>query len=271
MTAARVQQELAALGSPDKAKASAWFFKTGPGQYGAGDQFLGVTVPEQRRVARQFRDLPLAEIGLLLNSPIHEYRLTGLLILVGQYQRASDTTAPAPPPRENQSHSRGDSAGANQADLVIFYLDHRRGVNNWDLVDSSAPQILGQWLLEHHRYSTSGDGRSPTPEVLPELARSPNLWERRIAIVTTQTFIRAGQFDDTLRIAEVLLHDPEDLIHKATGWMLREVGNRDQAILASFLDRFAATMPRTMLRYAIEKFSPGERAYYLKQKLTNRT
>ncbi len=275
VTASDVQQALRVYASPAKAKASAWFFKTGPRQYGAGDKFIGVTVPEQRKVARQFRDLPLSQIEQLLESPIHEHRLTALLILVDQYQKAVKTL--------------GATRRVKPRELVDFYLEHRQFVNNWDLVDSSAPQILGQWLLQ---FGLSSSSRIPTSRdtdikdpvdttqrhgsrilfryranrsgmALEQLARSKSLWYRRIAIVATQAFIKVGQFDETLKIATLLLADREDLIHKATGWMLREVGKRDEIVLRQFLDRHAATMPRTMLRYAIEKLPDFERKRYL--------
>jgi 3-methyladenine DNA glycosylase AlkD len=221
---------LQALGSPAKAKASAWFFKTGEGQYGHGDVFCGVTVPEQRRVAKRFAALPLAELRTLLGSPIHECRLTALLILVRQYER-------------------GDPVEC--ARIARFYLAQRARVNNWDLVDSSASYILGRHLLTRDR------------SILYRLARSRNIWERRIAIIATAAFIRAGDYADTLAIAKLLLGDTHDLIHKAVGWMLREVGNRAPAVEERFLKAHAATMPRTMLRYAIEKFPEAKRRAYM--------
>lgn len=240
MSAHDVVTALKAVASPTKAKASAWFFKTGPGQYGEGDRFIGVTVPEQRTVAKQFRDLPLAEIERLLESPIHEHRLTALLILVGQYQRAD--------------------AKAKKR-VLDFYLDHLDRVNNWDLVDSSAGYIVGNYYLG--RRAVYGPNSRCGSAVLQRLSRSKNLWRRRVAIIATQAFISAGQFNDTLTLAEQLLNDRHDLMHKATGWMLREVGNRDPKVLKAFLDEHASTMPRTMLRYAIEKFDPVTRKHYL--------
>lgn len=213
-----------------RARAVARFFKCGPGEYGEGDRFIGVTVPAQRRVARQFRDLPLAEVDALLQSPVHEERLTALFILVEQFRRHE----------------------AQRQRIVRLYLRRLRFVNNWDLVDSSAPQILGAWLLDKPR------------ERLDRLARSRNLWERRIAMVATLQFIVKGESADAIRIATILLKDEHDLIHKAAGWMLREVGKRaDVDALRGFLRRHAATMPRTMLRYAIERFPPAERARWL--------
>ncbi len=225
-----IQLALKKLSSPAKAKSSARFFKTDKGQYGHGDAFIGVTVPDQRKVARQFRDLPLSEILKLLQSPIHEHRLTSLFLLVHAYQRGETTT---------------------KQKIVNAYFANRKYVNNWDLVDASAPQILGNWLLTHPR------------SIVYTLARSKNLWDKRIAMVTTQAFIREGEYDDTLKIAELLMHDTHDLIHKATGWMLREVGNRNKSVLLTFLSKHAHTMPRTMLRYAIEKCSAAERTRFL--------
>jgi len=229
-TARAVAAELNALGSPAKAKASAWFFKTAAGQYGHGDVFVGVTVPELRRLAKIYAALAPAELSKLLGSKLHECRLTALLILVRQYER-------------------GDEAARER--IARFYLARRKAVNNWDLVDSSAPYILGRHLLTRDR------------AILSSLARSRDLWERRIAIVATLAFIREGDFADTLAIAERLLDDPHDLIHKATGWMLREVGKKDQAALERFLAAHAARMPRTMLRYAIERFPERKRKAYM--------
>jgi 3-methyladenine DNA glycosylase AlkD len=230
-SAETVKAALAAGASPAKAAILQRFFKTGPGQYGAGDVFLGLTVPEQRRIARQFATLPFAEIIPLLRSPVHEHRLTALLIWVRQFERGE--------------------AAVRRA-IFEAYLANTRWVNNWDLVDLSAPNIVGAWLVERRR------------PLLHRLARSTSLWERRIAIVATLTFIRRGDFTDTLGIAGALLGDREDLIHKATGWMLREVGKRDQAALETFLAPHCGTMPRTMLRYAIERFPESRRQQFLK-------
>ena len=229
-TAADLQAELRRIAKPEIAKTSAWFFKTGPGDYGEGDQFIGVKVPEVRRVARTFRDLPLTEIGRLLDSPIHEDRLAALVVLVWQVERGDEV---------------------KQKQIFDFYLAGTARINNWDLVDVSAPQIVGGWLARRSR------------KVLLRLARSKSLWERRIAILATLHFIREHDFGDTLTIAEMLLADKHDLIHKATGWMLREVGKRDEAALAGFLDRFAPSMPRTMLRYAIERLPESKRRAYM--------
>jgi 3-methyladenine DNA glycosylase AlkD len=233
-TARAVATALKALGSPAKAKASAWFFKTGAGQYGHGDVFVGVTVPEQRRLAKRFEALAPAELSTLLASKLHECRLTALLILVRQYER-------------------GDEAARRR--IARFYLARRKAVNNWDLVDSSAPYILGRHLLARDR------------AILHRFARSRDLWERRIAIVATLAFIREGDFADMLAIAERLLGDPHDFIHKATGWMLREVGKRGPGALERFLAEHAARMPRTMLRYAIERFPERKRKAYLAVRL----
>jgi 3-methyladenine DNA glycosylase AlkD len=229
-TARSVIRELQALGTPAKAQASARFFKTAEGQYGHGDVFFGVTVPEQRKVAKRNRSLALTQVALLLAHDAHECRLTGLLILVDQYRKADP---------------------AQRARIARFYLARRSRVNNWDLVDSSAPYILGDYLLNRDR------------SILYRLARSKQVWDRRIAIIATGAFIREGQFDDTLELAKLLLQDSHDLIHKAVGWMLREVGNKSREIEEGFLERHAAVMPRTMLRYAIEKFPEAGRRRYL--------
>ncbi|MFH1236577.1 MAG: DNA alkylation repair protein [Parcubacteria group bacterium] len=229
-TASQAMQALKQLSNPVRAKASVWYFKTGKGEYGEGDKFIGVTVPNQRRVARMFRELPLPEVRRLLTSPIHEFRLTALFILDDQFRRF-------------------DPAGKKV--IANFYLKHTRWINNWDLVDSSASYIVGAFLLDKPR------------AILYRLARSRNLWERRIAIIATSTFIHNSDFRDTLKIARMLLEDTHDLMHKAVDWMLREVGNRDQKVEEGFLKKYASRMPRTMLRYAIEKFEPSRRAKYL--------
>lgn len=232
MTIQKIKSELAHLGNPKKAAALARYFKTGPGMYAEGDTFLGITVPEQRKVAKKYRSVSLPNVQQLLHSPIHEYRLTALVILTEQY-RVADVAA--------------------QKRIVQFYLKHITWINNWDLVDTSAPYILGDYFLDKDK------------QPLYTLCRSTSLWERRIAIVTTHGFIKRHQFTDTLRMAELLLNDPHDLLHKATGWMLREVGERDTATLVRFLDQHHQHMPRTMVRYAIEKFTEKTRARYLKR------
>lgn len=239
MSASEVKLALAQLADPERAKASTWFFKTGAGQYGEGDQFIGVTVPNQRKIARRFADEPLEELATLLASPVHEERLTALLILVRQYQRASSAKK-----RDPQT----------QRAIIDFYERHIDRVNNWDLVDSSAPYILGRYLLE----------RPPSERRrLYRWARSASQWQRRIAVLTTMAFIADSQFEDTLELAKRLLHDKQDLIHKAVGWALREVGKRDDATLRAFLDAHHTKMPRTMLRYAIEKLPQAERQRYM--------
>ncbi len=209
------------------------FFKTGPGEYGEGDRFLGLRVPDVRKVAREFRSLSLTDLRSLLASRWHEERLLALVILTQQYARGGE---------------------AERQAIYTLYLDSTDRINNWDLVDVSAAQIVGTHLA-------NGD-RAP----LRKLAKSPSVWERRIAMMATFHFIRAGEFDDALAIATGLLSDTHDLIHKAVGWMLREVGKRDRAAEEAFLDQHAARMPRTMLRYAIELFPPSMRRKYLSGK-----
>ena len=233
-TAAGVQAALAAFATRERAGNLSRFFKTGPGQYGEGDLFIGVTVPQSRAVAKQFADLPEAELYELAQSPIHEHRHCALVILVNQFQRAKQPTT-----------------RAELFDLWMRLLDEGC-INNWDLVDISAP-YLGRWWFD----------REDAPAALRELALHSDLWQRRAAIMFTFPFIRARRFDLTIAIAELLLGDAHDLIHKAVGWMLREVGNRDVEVLRVFLNAHAATMPRTMLRYAIEKLDAPERKYWL--------
>ena len=220
--------------TPAKAASSQRFFKTGPGEYGEGDRFLGLTVPEIRSLVPQTDGLSEDDVLALLRSEWHEERLLALLIWVRRFEKA-----------------KKDDAARER--IVQHYLKHTRWVNNWDLVDSSAPYILGAWLLKRDR------------AVLQTLAKSKNLWEQRIAVLTTQAFIRAGEFADTMTLCEGFLDHPHDLMHKACGWMLREVGKRDEAVLRSFLDQHVAKMPRTMLRYAIEKLPITERQNYLRR------
>jgi 3-methyladenine DNA glycosylase AlkD len=229
-----LRDALRRLSDPARAAGALRFFKTGPGEYGEGDYFLGVTVPGTRSLLPQSDTLREADVLRLLHSKWHEERLLALFILVRRFEKA-----------------RKDEAAREH--LVRLYLANTEWINNWDLVDSSAPQILGTWLLRRERERT----------VLRRLARSKNLWEQRIAMIATQALIRDGQFDDTLRLGEYFLTHPHDLMHKACGWMLREVGDRDVSVLRRFLDRHAATMPRTMLRYSIEKFPEAERKRYL--------
>lgn len=220
-----------ALGSARDARILQGFFKTGPGEYGEGDVFLGVRVPAIRGLVKDLADLPPGEALRLLASPFHEARLLGLLCWVRLYRAGPEPL---------------------RAEVYAAYLANTGRINNWDLVDLSAPEIVGAHLLN----------RSRRP--LYRLARSRKLWERRIAIVATHRFIRAGSFDDTLRIAELLLRDDHDLIHKASGWMLREAGKRNESVLRGFLDRHHRVMPRTMLRYSIERLPPADRRRYMR-------
>ena len=215
------------------------FFKTGPGQYGEGDKFLGIKVPVTREVVKQcWREVDFAQLEECLASEFHEVRLAGLLALVECYSHAR----PSCPTR----------SGISQQACVDFYLAHTDRINNWDLVDLSCYPLLGDWLLDKDR------------TVLYELARhGKTIWEQRIGIVSTMTLIRHGELQDTFAIADILLHHPHDLIHKAVGWLLREAGKRDKAALEAYLQPRYRTMPRTMLRYAIEKFPEPERQQYL--------
>lgn len=239
-TAAEALRALESQRNPDKAAFFQRFFRCGPGQYGEGDRFLGLTVPQVRAVLAQYRTLPLDECVTLLQSPYNEARLLALLILVAQYQRKQAT-------------------GSERQAVFDTYLAHRQRVNNWNLVDASAPAIVGGHLLRRDR------------TLLYTLALSPVLWDRRMAVLASFAFIRAGDFSATLRLCEQLLGDREDLMHKACGWMLREVGKRDETALRSFLDTHAAHMPRTMLRYALEKLAPPVRAAYMARRIGNST
>ena len=228
--AAAALSELRALANAGDAQFLQRFFKTGPGAYAAGDVFLGVRVPVTRKLAGKYRDLPLSELRKLIRAPEHEARLLALIILTMQYPRADDKS---------------------KQEIFDFCLDNTKYINNWDLVDTSAPHVVGA-----HLYGKN-------TRKLDELAGSADLWERRIAIIATQFFIRRDDYQPTLRIARKLLSDPHDLIHKAVGWMLREVGDRDRAVEEEFLRKYCTKMPRTMLRYAIEKFPAELRARYM--------
>ena len=231
MTAAQIRADLAAAADPERAVGMARYFQVRPGGYGEGDRFLGIGVPVQRRIARRHAaTTPLEDVEALLTSPLHEERLTALFVLVQRFGTAD--------------------VGERQR-IVDLYLRCRSHVSNWDLVDASAPYLLGPWLLDRDR------------AVLDELAASPSVWDRRIAVMATFALVRAGEFGPTLYLADRLLDDPHDLVHKAVGWMLREIGDRDRALAEEFLASRYRRMPRTMLRYAIEKYPPERRRGYL--------
>jgi len=230
-----IREDLQKLANPEMAKTLQRFFKTGPGQYGESDNFLGIIVPESRKVAKKYNDISLEEVKIILSSGIHEERLVALLILIEKFKHAGNDD-------EKQK-------------IVEFYLGNLKQINNWDLVDLSAPSILGMFLM------INSDDRS----ILYRLAKSESVWERRVAIVATLQFIRNNEFTDTLKIAEILLYDEHDLIHKAAGWMLREVGKRNTAAEEAFLKRYCQTMPRTMLRYAVERLSERKRKSYMRR------
>ncbi len=227
---ASVRRDIRKVARPERAESNKWFFKTGPGEYGAGDRFLGVTVPQLRAIAREYRSMPLKYVVALLRSPWHEERLLAVLIMVRQYVDADART---------------------RRTIHQTYLRNTASINNWDLVDSSAAQIVGAHLEK-------GDRR-----ILRRLARSKSLWERRIAMIATYHYIRQGEFRDAFAVAELLMKDEHDLIHKAAGWMLREIGKRDRRAEETFLAKHAARMPRTMLRYAIERLPPRVRRRYM--------
>jgi 3-methyladenine DNA glycosylase AlkD len=234
MKAEDIRKRLLDLEDKEKAKTLQRFFKTGPGEYGEGDIFLGVMVPQLRKLSKEYGELDLGEVEALLKSSVHEERLLALLILIRKYNRGGE---------------------AEKKKIYGLYLKSTRWINNWDLVDLSAPNIVGDFLMKRSR------------EPLYRLACSPSLWERRIAILATFQFIKSHQFDETLRIGEILISDQEDLIHKAVGWMLREVGKRDPAAEESFLREQYRQMPRTMLRYAIERFPAARRELFMKGRI----
>lgn len=231
MNSETIIQTLQTLANPDIAEHSQRFFKTGKGEYGEGDKFLGIRVPVLRKHVAQFKKTPLEEVEKVLHSPFHEARLFALLLLVAKFQK-------------------GDNA--EKEAIYSLYMANTRYINNWDLIDSSAPYIVGPYLFERDK------------DILFTFACSENLWERRIAIMATFCFLRNDHFEATFEIADILLNDPEGLIHNAVGWMLREVGNRDGEAERAFLNPRYNRMPRTMLRYAIEKFPEAERKKYLR-------
>lgn len=231
----KLKKELRAHANKERALLCMRYFKTGKGEYGYGDVFLGLTVPMLRKIAKKYADLSLPDIEKLLKSKIHEERFIALVILVMKYTKI-------------------ETKIETKTKIADFYLKHRKFVNSWDLVDTSAPQILGAYLF------------GKDTRVLYRLARSKSIWDRRIAIIATQYFIRLGEYKETLAIAELLLSDTHDLIHKAVGWMLREVGNRSRDAEQAFLKKNVRRMPRTMLRYAIEKFPESKRRKYLTER-----
>jgi len=231
MNAFNVKNQLLKLGDPVRAAHSLRFFKTGKGQYGEGDKFIGCTVPQTRSVAAKYSKLPLEEVANLLKDEIHECRLCALVILTNKYSKANEL---------------------DRFEILNFYISHTNYINNWDLVDISAHKIVGEWFKNREDRS-----------LIYQLADSDLLWDQRIAIVSTFTLIRNNDFNDILSLSEKFLSHKHDLIHKACGWMLREVGKRDEVVLTYFLEQFAHQMPRTMLRYSIEKFDEELRKHYL--------
>ena len=245
---AQIREEIQKEVDPKKAQFLGRFFKTGKGEYAEGDVFLGLTVPQSRIIVKKYRNLPLEECLQLLQSKIHEERLIALLIMVSQFAK-----------RQKSSSSAKASADKGK-EIYEAYLANTKYINNWDLVDLSAPNIVGRYLVD--QIATSP--QAPRNDILEKLAKSDNLWKKRIAILATFAFIRQGEYKETFAIADILLHDKHDLIHKAVGWMLREVGKRvSQDAEEKFLKPRYNNMPRTMLRYAIERFEEGKRKKYL--------
>lgn len=226
----KLKNQIKKKSNSKKAKTFQRFFKTGPGEYGEGDIFLGIDVPTSRRIAKEFQCVKLVEIQKLIKSKNHEERFIALLISILQYKKGD----------EDEKKS-----------IYSFYLKNTKYINNWDLVDVSAHHIIGDYLYDKEK------------EVLFKLAKSENLWEKRISIISTWYYIRQNRFDETLKISKILLNDDHDLIHKAVGWMLREVGKKDLKVEEDFLKKYHKKMPRTMLRYAIEKFPEAKRKSYL--------
>lgn len=236
MSAIEIQKELEAFADPIKKVFLPRFFKTGEGEYGAGDKFLGVVVPKTRIVAKRYKEETFEVIAHLLSSEWHEVRLCALIMMCERFKKVNEQA---------------------RREICQFYLSHTVSINNWDLVDLSAPGIVGTYL---------SDKEDDERKELYRLAQSSWLWDQRIAVVSTITFIRQSDFIDIIRLAEQLMQHPHDLMHKAIGWMLREMGKKNEDILRAFLEQHADKMPRTMLRYSIEKFDEEERQYFLKKK-----
>jgi len=230
----QLKKDLQKLANPEKAKLLSRFFKTEKGQYGEGDIFLGITVPDQRKVSKEYPKLRLNEIHELLSSKIHEHRLTSLFVLISKFEKGNNKL---------------------KKEIFDFYLQNTKNINNWDLVDLSAPKISGAYMLDNPKEK----------KILYKLAKSNHLWEKRIAVLSTFAFIKNNDFDDAIKIAEMLLKDKHDLIYKAVGWMLREIGKKDQETEEKFLKKHCKEMPRTMLRYAIEKFQKNKKEFYMKK------
>ncbi|MCK4745252.1 DNA alkylation repair protein [Candidatus Parcubacteria bacterium] len=228
----KLKKELKKFANPEYAKILQKFFKTGKGEYGEGDIFLGIKTPIKRKIVKDYQELSLCELQKLISDKIHDFRFSALLILIAQFKTGGEK---------------------KKKEIFKLYLKSTKYINNWDLVDISAPHIVGNFLLDKPR------------DVLYKLAKSKNLWERRIAIVSTFFFIRNSDFIDTLKISEILLSDDHDLIYKATGWMLREVGKKDLSAEEKFLQKHCQKMPRVALRYAIERFNKRKRKVYLKK------
>jgi 3-methyladenine DNA glycosylase AlkD len=230
----KIKQELQSLADSKQAEILQRFFKTGKGEYGEGDIFLGIKVPVQRKVVKKYLELSISDTIKLLQSKIHEHRLTAIFILISKFENKKATEE-------------------EKKEIFNLYLENTKYINNWDLIDLSAPKIVGSYLLDKDR------------SILYQLANSKDLWEKRISVLATFMFIRNNDFKDALKISEILLDDKHDLIHKSVGWMLREIGKRNQSVEEKFLEKYHKTMPRTMLRYSIEKFSEEKRKYYLKK------
>lgn len=244
-TVDNLKKDLRILASFEKANILQRFFKTKKGEYGEGDIFIGVNVPQIRKIAKKYKDLTLSEIKKNLYSRIHEERLCALLILVEKFNEVDRKDS-------GQIKTQPDRL---RKKIFEFYIKNSKQINNWDLVDLSSPKIVGRYLIDKPK------------DLLYKFATSKNLWQRRISIISTYTFIKEGEYEDTFKIAEILMEDKHDLIHKAVGWMLREVGKKSQKDEENFLKKYAKFMPRTMLRYAIEKFPEEKREKYLKSKI----
>jgi len=230
----QLKKELKRIADPTRAKHESRYFKTGKGEYGEGDIFLGIKTALKRQLAKEYKEMSLKDVDFLMTSKFHDYRFIALIILINKFKKADEKL---------------------KKEIFNFYLNHTKYINNWDLVDVSADYIIGDYLLDKNR------------KILYKLAKSKDLWEKRISVIATFRFIKENDFEDSLKIAVILLKDEHDLIHKAVGWMLREIGKKDQKVEEEFLKKYYKIMPRTMLRYSIERFEENKRQKYLKGKI----
>jgi len=241
MTLTKLKKDAKAYSNPKRKETNEWFFKTGKGQYGEGDKFIGISMPDVRIIAKKYLNLSIKDVEKLLHSKIHEHRMIALVIWTYQFEKAASPDVPS------------DKGNKTREKIYKTYLKNTKHINNWDLVDVTTPRIVGRWLMDKDR------------NILYKLAKSRNLWEKRISVLGTFPFIANNDFKDSIKICEMHLKDTHDLMHKACGWMLREIGKKDEKTLTNFLDKYSKVMPRTMLRYSLERLSKKQRENYMKK------